>query len=486
MPEREGFHEELFANQTSFINNHPHIISLLQDTYLQHFEEYHGAEEEALLHHGDVHPKRALRLQAHSELEEECVNHDEENLWVKSVLWKLKKNEWAKPGKKPRSIGDLGVAASLLGFRLTNFLKTAQSECPLRINGGDIVFCKSPDPYQLKKHFDNLYDPPARFYYVYFSDDACLAIRRSDGRVDRYNLDISSCDASHSPRLFEMLVDIMPPGMPATDMQRLVDQCKLPLRVVSHANEKHRIILCPKRAMLYSGSTITTGINNLANILIALAVSELDYTGACNENGVCTQLVEAAARAGYIVTGCEPLEVFEDVQFLKNSPVLDIFGAWQPLINFGVFLRASGTCDGDLPGTGDLEARGAAFQRGLLACTFPFASSELIDRLRDALGLGPITTTPSMLDSLSYKTDINSDYPPFRIETSSFCNRYRLDHADYSDLFNDFASMKFGYAYHGECVSKILLKDYGLTTTEHDPTTYLCVQHNSPTTEATY
>jgi len=235
---------------------------------------------------------------------------------------------------------------------------------------------------------------------------------------------------------------------------------------------------------LYSGSTITTAINNLANQLIGLAISELDYTGDFDADGVNQQIIDAAAQAGYIVTGAKPFTRFEEVQFLKNSPVLDSKGNWKPLINFGVYLRASGTCKGDLPGSGSMRKRGEAFQRGLIQSTFPYANSPLITALRKAVGSGPVMVTKELEELLEYKLVYNAKYPLFEIDTQSFCRRYGLESDEYSELLNDFATMKYGQHYNGSCVSKILKLDYDLETTECDPTPYMCNTYHSATTTA--
>jgi len=286
--------------------------------------------------------------------------------------------------------------------------------------------------------------------------------------------------------MFRLLENIAPTGRPREDIKRLVKQCKLKLRVVSKVDPRHQVHLKPKREFLYSGSTITTAINNLANISIALAISQLDYTGTLDEKGSCTQIVQAAESAGYILTGCTPLEHIEDIQFLKNSPVRDEKGDWHPMVNFGVFLRASGSCKGDLPLSGDLRARGEAFQRGILRSTFPFTTSELLDKLRATAGTGPIVTSQDYEDSIAYKVVQNSGYPTFKACTESFCLRYRLNYSEYSDLLDAFATCTFGQVYHGQCVSKILTLDYGLKTVEFDNIPYLLTEYNSAKTEAMF
>jgi len=227
-----------------------------------------------------------LRIQAFEELTETSEVVGDYDLWVKSVLVKMKPIEFGKFNKYSRCIGDFGVKASLLGFRNTDFLKRAMSMENVEINGGVMAFCKSPDPVELKKHFDLLHDPPGRFYFLYFSDDSCLAIRNPvTGRVDWYNLDISSCDASHGPGMFGAYSKLYPDGHPRHDAQRLVSQCELPVRINSVSDPTNVLRLKANRPILYSGSTITTGINNLACLLIMLSISERPYDGALDANG---------------------------------------------------------------------------------------------------------------------------------------------------------------------------------------------------------
>jgi hypothetical protein len=365
------------------------------------------------------------------------------------------------------------VGASLRGFRLTNFLKEAQAKEVFEYKGGHMAFCKSPDMTELKRHFENLIDPPGRFYFLYFSDDACLAIRGPTGRVDRYNLDISSCDASHGSALFEQLIKIVPQGAAQHDMELLVAQCQLPLRIVSKSNSQHVLIVQPKEPKLYSGSTITTGINNLANLAIGISIAEAQYTGQ-TVNGVSVEIQDAAEKAGYIITGCDALQEIEDIQFLKNSPVLDNAGQWHPMLNFGVFLRASGTCDGDLPGRGPLKSRAEAFQRGLLQGAYPRTHSEFLDTMRMTYGNGPITETKTFERKVEA-----GQYPAYDVNSDSFCKRYRLDSTEYNDVLT-FAQGGYGLAHNAPGLSKILTKDYGLKCVYQDNSQYLAFQLPTP------
>lgn len=468
VPEIPGRHEELLRRQEMFIDSQGELKTRLRELYEHHFDTYTDSETEARLHYADPHPKKVLREQCFKEMEQDNKITDSEDPYAKSVWWKIKKNEWAKPKKKPRAICDLGVACSMRGFRVTNFLKEAQDECPLDFLGGRFVFCKSPDPFALARHFECLRNPPGRFYFLYFSDDSCLAIRNPmTGEVDWYNLDISSCDASHGPKIFEFLEDIMPAGWPRHDVQILINQLKLPLRVRSRDDPTIKMYINHKHPILMSGSTLTTAVNNIANLMIGVSLV-MNYSGR-HYQGENPEMVNAAAAAGYILTGCTPLSCFQDVQFLKHSPVRDIYGNWHPMLNFGVMVRASMTCNGDIPGRGPLRDRAKSFQRGLLSGAYPYTSFGLLDCMKDAVGQGDEIRS----DVFHWKVvDDAWKYPMYRLNEEDIRIRYRLDQSELDDLYS-FARLPIYHFLHNDGVSKVLMKDYGLETTECNLSKYI-------------
>lgn len=436
---------ELQRAQAAFFNS-PSFVALLSKAkglYAPHFATYQDHLTEADLHHADTHPKKELRKHAWEELQEELPPR----LWLKSVLYKLKRLEIAKPGKYPRMIGDLGVAASLQGFRLTHFLKQAQDSERLDFNGGYARFVKAPTPEVLKEVFDDLISPPGRFVFIYFSDDACYSYRDDNGQVHMYNLDISSCDASHGPAVFEALEKLVPDGSPAEDLKVLTDQCRLPIRVVDANDHRRVVILRPRTARLYSGSTITTAINNLANLSIAFSIT-LDTT---------VDITQAARQAGYSVT-VQQCQCPEDLQFLKHSPILDDQGRYQPLLNLGVLLRLSGVAKGDLPGKGDLFTRARAFQKALLNGVSNGSSYTVLDKMRmKCLDAEESVVYNSAVAELTSK--VASAEATF--DDSSIYRRYRLDDTEVLDLLS-FADADTGTVHAGPAFSKVLEKDYGL------------------------
>lgn len=423
------------------------LLGQLRVKYAPYFEPFTTTIDEADDHHADPHPKKLLRIDAWGAL---CDSSLRGRLWLRTVLYKLKRIEIAKPGKYGRMIGDLGVSASLQGFRVTNFLKMAQDSERIDFCGGYARFVKSPAPEVLKEAFDDLINPPGQFVYIFFSDDACLSRRKPNGEVEMYNMDISSCDASHGPMVFDALINLAADPVVRDALRVLVEQCQLPIRLEDARDRARVLVLKPAHPRLYSGSTITTAINNLANISIALAVAL---------NPMDSPAV-SARLAGYNVTA-ERCDVVEDLQFLKHSPVLTTDDEYQPLLNIGVLMRLSGSCKGDLPGTGDLHARAADFQAALIQGVSTYSRYTLLDNMRSVYPSSTVVAQQAVRRELG-------DDPKFTMGAlsqfvdESIYKRYRLTDLEIEEVL-DFSRGTVGYNYGGTAFSKILAKDYGLS-----------------------
>lgn len=412
VPEIPGKHVQLYDNQARYISDHEAHFDALRKKYRVHLDSYRGSEEEALQGHDAKHPKRALRIRAWEQLNHKGWRFLKRHPWARTPWLKFKRNEYAKPNKYGRTIVDLGVEASLRGFALAERIKCAMAAEPIEYLGGSIHFCKKPDPIELQKHFNNLINPPGRYYFVYFSDDSCFSLRVG-GEVKLFNIDISSCDASHTRALFTSITNVLT-GEAAEDFKVLVQQCQLPLKIISSRNSKWKIKIRPTGPKLYSGSVITTLVNNFANILIAFSLAEMVYLGP-------RSIELAAEKCGYVVTGTEPLVDFTHLQFLKHSPCVDVFGAVVPILNPAVILRASGVCEGDLPGRGPTEARARSFQRGLIHGAYPRLCTPFIDALNTAVGVGPARTSQSFVHKV-----LAGEYPTYTVSTQELFRRYAL------------------------------------------------------------
>jgi hypothetical protein len=442
----------LALRQRRFLEMNAGFLLFMQCLYTAHFPDYDGAGDSGYRHYADTHPKKRLRVDAWEALEIGDYHgfNLTDTLYVSNVTYKMKKDEIAKPGKYPRMIGDLGVAASLQAFTLVNHMKHVMSDHPIDYMDATFTFCLTPEPTRLAKLFEQLIDPPKRVMFIYFSDDATFAVRH-DGIVYMYNLDISSCDASHQTALFEALVRITPSRW-QHEMQGLIDQCKLPITITNPHDDNEKVTLQPLSHRLYSGSTITTLINNFANILIAKAITD---SGAYLPE----HITSAAASVGYLVS-VQRCTQPQDIQFLKHSPVYDSNGHLRAMLNLGVMLRSMGQCKGDLPGRGDISLRASKFNHAYIAGMYP----RCLFDLRDSL-LQRFHSTEERFrtaQEFDFKVVNSGDY--FYVPSIELYKRYRLEPDEIEEV-DSLGEMRLFEQYASPTIAKILELDYGLGVT---------------------
>lgn len=455
---------KFLAAQETYVNNNLPFLHRIRATTTHHAEPYTNMIDELEEHYDDPHAKKQLRIGAFEDLSQ-CGYKGvsvTDRLWLAGrVLYKLKKDEIAKFGKPPRMIGDLGVAASLQGFRITKMMKNSLASNDIEYAGGTMTFCKRPTPEKLIDIFKNLLEPKGRYYFAYFSDDSCISFRDKKGDVQIYNLDIKKCDASHGSGIFKALLEITPEYC-QDDMRVLIEQCTLPIQIIDLNDKNNKVILAPKTPRLYSGSTITTLINNLANILICKSiVDNPDLDGP-------KDIALAAAQLGYILT-CEPCEQPQDIQFLKHSPAYDTNGQLQAMLNIGVLLRASGTCRGDLPGKKNipLKTRAMTFQRALLRGMYPRTHTPLLTNMINACTdideKLEVKATERINKRFSYKIDVSADTAHAYFTNEETFKRYRLTPKEISSVVNGFGNGTFETSFACSGLEKILKLDYGLS-----------------------
>lgn len=419
-------------------------------------------------HIDDPHPKKALRQMAFRNALEEGKLEQSDSTWTrKYVIGKLKKMEKAKyvidptRGKLPRMIFDIGVLGSLVGSELLSRFKEAMAAETFIYKSARIRFIKSPDPFTLRDVFRELHTSPYALDFICFSDDAGFAIK-INGTIKYVLTDISSADASYTPALFYLLKSLLPLHTHAV-VDRLIAQCMLPMKIRDCNNRKKHVILRPLVPVLYSGSTLTTAINTLANFLIAIAIADALEAGTLH---TAADITLAVRNAGFLIT-TKLCDSFEDFQFLKHSPVLDTAGHWQPMLNIGVLLRAYGMCFGDLPGKGPLIPRALAFQRGLVQGAYPYATCSIIDAIWRAVGSGP--SFSEAIKEFDYKVVGTDNFPPYRADETSFRRRYSLTDVEVAYLVELLERFPVGHAFNTSAINKICIIDYDLPTTTYTP-----------------
>jgi len=442
-PELPGLHDQLLANQVTFFTRTHAVFTHLKHMIAGLDDEIVTMVELARVKCHDPHPKKLQRENADRNLNYYGYGEDH---WVtrhKKVMEAfMKPDEWAKPGKFPRLVFNLGVEASLQGGFLLEIAKTRMCGEDIPFAGGHIRLVKKVTYDEILYCFDQMINLRGRFFYCIFSDDACCSYFQN-GQTHYCNIDISGCDASHGEGIFSFLANFFEPRAQEF-FNPLLDQCQFPIVVRSVHDRYEKKTIQLRRHILPSGSTLTTFLNNIGSLAIAIAFIENDFDP------------EASKLAGYIITIDRYTEWFR-LQFLKHSPVLDVLGNLRALANLGIPFRASGICKGDLPGHGDLLTRARTFQAGLLHGIYPRTTIPIIEHMLHNAGGRP--STPPNTDE--YLTFTRS--PVFTITDQAWAQRYDITNAELADLHAQLRPMTWDVV----CISceasrKILKLDYGL------------------------
>jgi len=162
-----------------------------------------------------------------------------------------------------------------------------------------------------------------------------------------FETDISSCDMSNRDAVFDACRYLFKDHPCIYEvMDRNAKQCKLPLHVfVPGTKKKIKIKFKPAWHIEFSGSTLTTLLNNIANVSIGHSV----WWSCVVKNRPATPLnmQRAAAEAGYKIT-VEERDTPESFTLLKHFPWFN-GTRWVSSFSVAPFLRGFGTCDYDLP-----------------------------------------------------------------------------------------------------------------------------------------
>lgn len=407
----------------------------------------------------EPHPKRKLRIQAYEELTRDgslaAPNHGCYRLTAK-----LKRFEYAKKGKNGRITADYGVAASLVSFMLFKIIKQMQASTPFVYNDNEARHILSASPTDLSNAYNFIYDYSTTCTrMVYFSDDSVLRARFADGVIRYYNMDISSCDRSHTPSVINLLYSLVPVRL-HPELRETIKQLSFPFDVFNVNNRREKIRYKLGRPFMFSGWTGTTALNNVGSLLIFLA--------ACDTLQTAITLDELVAgirtRSGYDVT-LDEHRTYADYQFLKHSPEYGQDGNVYQVLNFGTVLRASGVCRGDLPGSGDTEARARSFQSALMSGLQSGYDNPVISALRSSCSGAPALGTQALQ---SLKDQHSHWETPHKIRvkltTTAFQLRYDATTDEIAELVHSIKINVFNCSYSSSLVDRIMRRDY-----EYDP-----------------
>jgi len=387
------------------------------------------------------HPKLALRKADWEARETDGSNGA--TCWLRTVEMKLKTVEWAKTGKYGRIIVDLGVGASLQGAAYAEWCKKQFGDQLIEVDNCCFWFITTPDPEIITAAFKMLLSNTYSLLFVVFSDDCCVSF---DGGETTANFDISSCDMSHEPELFDLFFKAF--KAPFDIEMALRAQIMAPIKIHNPTNRDEYIIITPNGCYLQSGSTITT-ITNVCAWFLIFCWSVLHHVQTPSD------LVEACRQCGYIVT-YDVCQKPEDIQFLKMSPTLTADGEYYATLNLGVILRASGVAKGDL------QIPAAEFQTLLMSGLLAYISNPELELLSPKVHVTreqPIdySTYSSVLGVLNLEVGRRQKYT-----IEALVARYDLTSDELDELIYVLKNLDVGRYGYPTATRKIYQKDYGL------------------------
>jgi hypothetical protein len=446
-PEVPGLHEQLFANQIEFVKT-PIVRAWLARMRGRISGILDGLPDPGELRrrwYEQRMPKRGLRLH------EANVLHSRgefSRTRVKMVDYKVKKEELLAPKKKLRAVADLTVGGSTLGGYIMDYIKQAFEE-PDYIDGHVSVFVKKAEKRKLLDNFEKLIELDGLSHFVYHSDDSCLSIRCADG-VWTGNLDISACDASNGNGVFELMQEMfLVNEMFNDDLKGCFEQLELPFKVQSCDKDHSVVFTHAKHKLLFSGSTLTTLVNNVANSLIRLALlSIFEVTTTVSEiEGV---IERAAAMAGFLVK-CQRCREASQLQFLKHSPFF-VSGEWVIQVNLGTLMRGFGHCSLDLPGRRKegFRRRARRYVSDVVKSYVHAGDNDLLRAMRKL-----VVKDSKFVEDKEFASSVT--YVPNEV----LGMRYGLSAGQLDELFCMFANSGYGDVIHNDVIDTIMSLDYG-------------------------
>jgi len=400
------------------------------------------------------HAKRKMRMNALKNLDELHAVAKYEK-WCIEVLGKSKVYEFAKPGKRPRFIGDFGSEAALVGGYLVEHIKEAMTE-PVTIGSFDIVFIKSPKLIILDEVFRTVHQNRRNIIY-YHSDDVIGSIIL-DGVHHTFEMDISSCDCSNQGPIFRSVDKLLRlPGYEHV-ADAFANYSNLGVKLKDPWKKEKTIHLKqPADGVIeYSGTRLTTVLNNMAIVFICAGIEIIkeEMQGLLSPQDI---LLVGANLAGYEVTLLVDPPM-ERLTFLKHNACYGVDGEIWAVQNLGVILRAVGQCDNDFPGSGCVETRGNEFNSSvLLGCQW-MGDHVLHDALKDCFFKRTPRVKPRWRNDYVDKT---GRYAP-RIDTYSLCRRYGVTISQMEELCDYILHSGPGDLIRTRCSDAIFLIDYGL------------------------
>lgn len=427
-------------------NNLKNVIDFYNGKILEECKDifdYDTLQEEYV---NQPHTKKQLRIAALAEINE--LGERDDKTYTQKAVIKLKTLEIAKPNKRGRMIGDFGAPGSIVGGAIMSCVKEGMVN---RYEGTNfvMVFVKSADVSTLSSLMLEMYTSMKNMI-IFHSDDSSVTIMTVEGPVT-INFDIKSCDSSHGFYMFD-LVRRVTRGHVVLErcIDSLIAQCELPAVFRNPEDWAEKFVAKPFQPVLYSGSSLTTTINNVATSVIFSRFFHTISGVIVTKANVEALLHSAAYDVGYLatLTVCNQIE---DLQFLKHSLCAKKAGGYVAVLNPGVILRTMGQCVGDIPIKGKMSFAEKAniYMSGVVLGWEHAGNHTLLNTLRRKYAL--------KVDKIDTKIHFKSDD---ELDVNSLLRRYNVGVEEFEEFLNILELAKLGDEIQSSVVSKILSVDY--------------------------
>lgn len=291
-----------------------------------------------------------------------------------------------------------------------------------------------------------------------FSDDS-LGSTRLNGLLKYLELDLKSCDSSIGDPIFEWIESIQI-GDPVFDqaIKEAASQMHWPV-VIPCPSGSTKITIYPSTRMMYSGSSLTTFGDTVANMLgwysLALQIDRM-YTEQIEL--VCH---EAFALVGFQIT-CVVHDDLIKGSFLKHFEVRNTEGNYEWILCLGTILRSFGVClRGFRYNKMSYKESALQYLAGVAAGYVHVGNHLLTDAIRRAFGRDGTQASYS-----SWMTQNMEGTQLGNVEISEIATRYGLDGMDIAQMEHDLGQLEFGIVINARWVDKIMAVDYDLPPTK--------------------
>jgi len=405
------------------------------------------------------HIKRKLRMRTDAEF----LKFAGKPRTMTHVSYKLKNYELLPDGKK-RAIADLGSENTQDSAHDMPSIKAAMSH-PFVHNNLTSEYVKTASHENLSRVLGGLLNAEhGKIYFVYSSDDSCVGAGCKDGTV-YFNGDVRACDGSHRTAFFNLVEQFLTVtdglnNAHAASVRRAMSYLKLPLVMRNPEVYREKVTYVFNTMRLYSGSSLTTTMNNFANLFISFALERRAPDPS--------KMTKAEFKHAYLMAGedvgyllkVDACEFPEDLMFLKHFPSV-IDGTVVPVVALGSWVRGFGTFVGDLPGrkTDGIRKRAKAFVNDVVVSRDNWGNHSLRDSFQHLRCNHSVVMTGNAYREALTSRSIGSTN--IRIPDESLQRRYRISSSELQHLCSLIRTADVGTVICDSTAHAMYIKDYG-------------------------